>query len=160
MFMKIGETKPMEAKHGWRQHLVRQPRHKWFSAPDRKCEDGWYGPHETIEAAVIECANNYGTESPIFVGQGYKLTKSEREDWGAEKLQRPVGPLGMVIKPSQGCDQRQVLSLIISSKAKFNPRLQMNKTLPRLNRIGAISVSGVCRSTATVKIDGHQPAGL
>jgi len=68
----------------WLQRMVRQPRNKWFSAPDRRCEDGWYGPHDTIEAAVIECASNYGEEDPIFVAQGYKMTKSEREDWGVE----------------------------------------------------------------------------
>lgn len=70
--------------NGGLKRLVRQPRHKWFSAPDRRCEDGWYGPHDTIEAALIECASNYGAESPIFVAQGYKLTKAEREEWGVE----------------------------------------------------------------------------
>lgn len=62
--------------------LVRKPRHKWFSAPERQWENGWLGPHETIEAAVIECANNY--EGPIFVGQGHKLSKAELEDFGSE----------------------------------------------------------------------------
>lgn len=66
------------------ERLVRQPRHRWFSAPARECEDGWYGPHGTIEAAVIECASNYGREAPMFVAQGYKITAAEREEWGAE----------------------------------------------------------------------------
>lgn len=61
--------------------LVRKPRHKWFSAPDRNCDSGWFGPHDTIEAAVIECVSNY--EGPVFVGQGYKITNAEREDIGA-----------------------------------------------------------------------------
>ena len=73
-----------DANGGCLKRLVRQPRHKWFSAPDRRCEDGWYGPHDTMEAAIIECASNYGTEHPIFVAQGYKLTKAERKDWGVE----------------------------------------------------------------------------
>ncbi len=64
--------------------FVRRPRHKWFSAPDRRCEDGWYGPHDTIEAAARECASNCGAGGPIFVGQGYRITKAEREEWGAE----------------------------------------------------------------------------
>lgn len=67
------------------RRFVRKPRHKWFSAPDRLCEDGWYGPHDTIEAAVIECASNSDRlEYPIFVAQGYKTNKTEREDWGVE----------------------------------------------------------------------------
>jgi hypothetical protein len=57
--------------------LVRRPRHKWFAAFDPKTDEGWWGPHDTIEAAAMECLCNCGS-SRIFVTQGYKLTKDER----------------------------------------------------------------------------------
>jgi hypothetical protein len=65
--------------------LRRKPRHRWFSAPSRENEDGWFGPHKTIEAAVIECAcNRESDDERIFVGQGYRLNARERDERGAE----------------------------------------------------------------------------
>lgn len=72
------------APRHWLQRFVKKPRHKWFSAPNR-CEcEGWFGPHDTIETAIIECASNYGREYPIYVAQGYRITKAERDVWGVE----------------------------------------------------------------------------
>lgn len=65
--------------------FIKKPYHKWFSAPCRKLDAGWYGPHETVEAAVIECAKNQEENGqPIFVAQAYKLTRAERDEWGGE----------------------------------------------------------------------------
>jgi hypothetical protein len=61
-----------------------KPRHRWFSAIARECEDGWYGPCKTIEQAISECVSANGSDGSIFVGQGYRLNKQEKEDWGAE----------------------------------------------------------------------------
>jgi hypothetical protein len=56
--------------------LVRKPRHKWFSSYDRECGDGWWGPHDTVEAAALECFCNNGSER-IFVAQGRRLRQDE-----------------------------------------------------------------------------------
>ena len=66
--------------------LIRRKRHRWFSAPSRRCEDGWYGPHKTIEDAARECFINRGMEDGerIFVAQGYRMNKDEREEYGAD----------------------------------------------------------------------------
>jgi hypothetical protein len=64
--------------------LVRKPRHKWFSTYDRECDDGWWGPHDTIEAAARECVCNVGRKRHIFIAHGHKLAESERYsvfDW-------------------------------------------------------------------------------
>jgi hypothetical protein len=38
-----------------------------------------------MEAAIIECAaNRESDDERIFVGQGYRLNKQEKEEWGAE----------------------------------------------------------------------------
>lgn len=58
--------------------LIRKPRHKWFSTFDRECGDGWWGPHDTVEAAARECVVEHGRENRIFVAQGYKLREAER----------------------------------------------------------------------------------
>jgi hypothetical protein len=65
------------------QPLVLQPRHKWFSSYDNLCDDGWWGPHDTVEAAALECYCKNSSER-IFVAQGRKLTKAELEDLGVE----------------------------------------------------------------------------
>lgn len=62
----------------------KKPRHKWFSASDRRADEGWYGPHNTIESALLEFASEYGHDVPCFVAQGYKLTKAELEDLGVD----------------------------------------------------------------------------
>lgn len=68
------------------RHLIRRKRHRWFSAPDRRCEDGWYGPHKTIEDAARECFINRTSETGerIFVAQGYRMNKEEREEYGVD----------------------------------------------------------------------------
>ena len=72
-------------QHNLRERFARKPRHRWFSAPSSECEDGWYGPHKTMEDAIIECAiNRESDDERIFVGQGYRLTKREKEELGAE----------------------------------------------------------------------------
>lgn len=63
--------------------LLRQPRHKWFSAPDLESEE-WCGPHDTIEMAAMECWGEYGTEHQVYIAQGRKLTKFEIAEMGVE----------------------------------------------------------------------------
>lgn len=57
--------------------LVRRPRHKWFASYDPKADEGWWGPHDTVEAAAMEALCNNGSDR-IFVTQGHKLPKDER----------------------------------------------------------------------------------
>ena len=64
--------------------LVRRPRHRWFSSQDRIGEDGWYGPHKTIEEAVMDSVSNDGCDQTIYVAQGYRATKAEKEEWCSE----------------------------------------------------------------------------
>ncbi len=62
-------------------------RHRWFSHYCLAADDGFYGPHKTIEAAISEviCAHGADETGPqIYVFQGYKMTKAERDEWGAE----------------------------------------------------------------------------
>ena len=63
--------------------LVRNPRHRWFAAESNRAEDGWFGPHKTIEGAAIDCLSNVGGRV-CFVTQGRKLTKAEIEETEAE----------------------------------------------------------------------------
>jgi len=58
--------------------LVRKPRHKWFATHDRALADGWWGPHDTIEAAARDCVCNAGREQRIFIALGHKLLEAER----------------------------------------------------------------------------------
>lgn len=61
--------------------LTLPKRHKWFSNWDRDSEDGWWGPHDTIEAAARECVvMDEGPDRRIFIVHGYKLKESERYD--------------------------------------------------------------------------------
>jgi hypothetical protein len=62
--------------------LTLKPRHKWFSAACRESEE-WDGPWNTIEDAALAMASE-DSRAPIYVAHGYKMTKAEREDWGAE----------------------------------------------------------------------------
>jgi hypothetical protein len=84
--------------------LVLRPRHRWFSAPSLDCEDGWYGPHKTAMAAAAELVANLHGEDDlrIFVAQGYRMTKAEREeccgdfDWAVD----PATAIEIVLPPS------------------------------------------------------------
>ena len=69
---------PETQSGGSLEPLVRKPRHKWFSTYDRECGDGWWGPHDTIEAAARECVCNAGRKERIFIARGHKLTEAER----------------------------------------------------------------------------------
>ena len=78
------DNRTADAPLGSLTPLTRQPRHKWFSTYDRDCEDGWWGPYDTVEDAARECVCQNGRENRIFIAQGHKLTKAERYgefDW-------------------------------------------------------------------------------
>lgn len=63
--------------------LRKRPRHKWFSHCDKLEGEGWFGPHDTIEQAAMEAFGQYGREDPVYVAQGFKLTKAKiKEDYG------------------------------------------------------------------------------
>lgn len=79
------------------ERIVRQPGCKWFCSTARRAEE-WNGPFDTIDAAVastvaedFECHAIEG--HPIYVGQGSKLNKRERDDmcvdyhWEVEALE-------------------------------------------------------------------------
>jgi hypothetical protein len=63
--------------------LKLKPRYRWFSNTSPDADEGWFGPHKTIEAAVTECVNDNSAQE-VFVGQGYRMTKAEREDWNVD----------------------------------------------------------------------------
>lgn len=65
--------------------LIRKPRHKWFAGTDRQQEDGWLGPHNTIEEAILEqaCDPFFEISSPIWIAQGRKMTKEELDEFDA-----------------------------------------------------------------------------
>lgn len=65
--------------------LKLKSRHKWFSATDRLADE-WDGPHKTFEAAAraMFCDMGHESPAPVFVCQGFKLTKREREEQNAE----------------------------------------------------------------------------
>ena len=63
--------------------------HKWFSALSRESEE-WDGPWNNIQSALLG-AIAYGGDSwdvdmllTIFVTQGRKLTKAEKDEMGVE----------------------------------------------------------------------------
>lgn len=58
-------------------------RHKWFASSVRDAADGWYGPYATMEQAALKCANEEGAHV-VYVTQGYRMTKAEREEKGVE----------------------------------------------------------------------------
>lgn len=62
-----------------------KPRHRWFSQVAPDADEGWYGPHKTIEDAFIECLSNRESDPTIvYIGQGHKMTKQECDDWGVD----------------------------------------------------------------------------
>lgn len=54
--------------------------YRWFSAPRKQSPDGWYGPHNSAEAAALDCRLSEGSE-PIFVTQGDRYGDN---DWEVE----------------------------------------------------------------------------
>lgn len=74
--------------------LTLRHRHKWFSSSVRDAADGWYGPYATMEQAALKCTNEEGSHV-VYVTQGYKMTKAEREEWGVE-FEWQVDTLGTV----------------------------------------------------------------
>ena len=67
--------------------LVKQKGYKWFAAETPDAE-GWFGPHDTIEAAVQECIETVPVKSKSFVGafvcQGYRPNKATRKTLALE----------------------------------------------------------------------------
>jgi len=68
------------------EELTLRPRWRWFAHPCRDAEDGWFGPHRTIEAAVIDAVSSDDGDGgrACFVAQGRKLAKWEIEEMGVE----------------------------------------------------------------------------
>lgn len=67
--------------------LKLKPRHRWFSHYCAEADDGFYGPHKTIEAAILEVVSQFGpdeTGGKVIVMQGYKMNKAEREEMGVD----------------------------------------------------------------------------
>lgn len=61
-----------------------KPRERWFAHRCREAEDGWCGPHKTIEAALSDIIGNdpnYEYGAPIFVAVGRRLKKEESEQF-------------------------------------------------------------------------------
>lgn len=63
--------------------LTLRHRHKWFSSSVRDAADGWYGPYASMEQAALKCADEEGSHV-LYVTQGYRMTKAEREEKGVE----------------------------------------------------------------------------
>lgn len=66
---------------GLQLRLTKRYHHQWFSSSIRDAADGWYGPYKTLEEAALKRATEEGA-SVVYVAQGYKMTKAEREEWG------------------------------------------------------------------------------
>jgi hypothetical protein len=64
--------------------IVRKPGHFWFVHYYVEAEDGWRGPHRTIDAALLAGAERWGDAGTFYVAQGRRLSKREREDVGVE----------------------------------------------------------------------------
>jgi len=58
--------------------LILKPGQRWFSSDSPKSDDGWFGPHKTVEKAALECASVQGCNFQIFVARGFKLKKAEQ----------------------------------------------------------------------------------
>lgn len=67
-----------------REKILLKTRHKWFS--QHEADESWYGPWNTIEAALLEAASEWSEDAPIRIAQGRKLTKYEIEEWGPDYL--------------------------------------------------------------------------
>lgn len=67
------------------EQLTLRPRWRWFAHTCRDAEDGWYGPHRTIGAAVLDAVSNCDDGYRVaFVAQGRKLSKREMDDMDVE----------------------------------------------------------------------------
>ena len=64
--------------------VVRKPRHFWFVHFYVDAEDGWRGPHRTIDAALVAGVERWWDAREFYIAQGRRLTKREREDMGVE----------------------------------------------------------------------------
>ena len=62
--------------------LKRMKHHQWFSAARVDTDEGWWGPHRTIEDAALEAlCSGYCDDSECYVTTGYKKNKEEREEY-------------------------------------------------------------------------------
>jgi hypothetical protein len=64
--------------------VVRQPKERWFVHHMDDAEDGWNGPHATIDAALKEGSDWWPDADVLYVAKGRKSTKAEREDTGCD----------------------------------------------------------------------------
>jgi hypothetical protein len=65
--------------------LILKPRRKWFAHVCCDAEDGWSGPHNSIDSALrVELLNCESDSYTAYVAQGRKLTKREREEMGVD----------------------------------------------------------------------------
>lgn len=66
------------------QAIVRKPRHRWFVHHIHDAEDNWRGPFCTIDAALAEGIDWWPEADVLFVAQGHRTTRAEREEWGVD----------------------------------------------------------------------------
>lgn len=66
--------------------LKLKPRHKWFANMSKDSEDAdWMGPYSHLEdAAFEELKYSERGGNIVYVAQGYRMTKAEREEKGVE----------------------------------------------------------------------------
>ena len=64
--------------------VVRQPKERWFVHHMHDAEDGWQGPHATIDAALKEGVDWWPDTDRLYVAKGRRSTKAEREDTGCD----------------------------------------------------------------------------
>ena len=65
--------------------FVLRPRHKWFIHYCKEADDGWFGPYNHIEEAVAGFLSTYPDEiESVFVCQGRRTTKAERDEWAVD----------------------------------------------------------------------------
>lgn len=109
--------------------LQLKPRHKWFAHYSLAADDGYYGPHNTIEPAIAEVLANHGideTGRSVYVFQGYKMTKKEQEEWGMEYEWQ--------------CDTENRLAFTYGE----GPKIQVTTPVERLNQWSNMSDSELC----------------
>ena len=68
-----------------KERFTLAPRHAWFANISRDAEDGWVGPYRTVGEAVLGAEEWWGdSHESVFVAQGRKIKKQEREEWEVE----------------------------------------------------------------------------